>query len=255
MELGLFVAEADGKVDKDEVVHIARHLEDQFELAWNQTKRLESLRLLLLNAKRDPGRIFTSLRKRLSHKQRLAVGEYLVGVAASDQIVTASELASLRKVFRELDLPGEQLEQLLLPLQAAQPAEPLETGTTVAEVGGFHLDLHAVSRIMRDTVAVASMLKEAMDTGGEDEEDDELSDEGAFLSTGSATGATTAVVAPAPTLLTAVIEAALPSHVDEGSLPERFRPFFDAICARDEWSEKDAKQLAREHHVMLSGAN
>lgn len=254
LELGLIMAEADGRIDEGEVAHIARHLEDQFELTWNQSKRLESLRLLRLNTNRDARRIFASLRKRLSHKERLSVGEYLVGVAASDQIVTESELASLQKAFRELDLAGEQLEQLLLPLQAAQPAETADTGRTVGEVHTFHLDLDAASRIRRETEALRVTLTKAMGTGGEDDEEDDLSEEGAFLSTGCAAGATTAVMAPLTPLSTAVIDPTVPSQVDGESVPEQFRPFFDAICARDEWSEQDAKQLAREHHVMLSGA-
>jgi len=37
-------------------------------------------------------------------------------------------------------------------------------------------------------------------------------------------------------------------------LPPRFHPLLTALLERDEWSEDEARDLAREHGVMLAGA-
>lgn len=247
LQLGLYVAEADGIVDQRELAQIGRHLEDQFQLGSEQTKRLESLRGLLLHTKPDPAKIFTGLQKRLTSRQRLVIGEYLVGVAAADLTITHPELTRLRRIFTALDLAGEQLETLLIPLGTAAPAGGKTAVNPASDVPReFHLDTHAISRIMRDTQAVAAILKEAMAI-----DEDELAED-------------------APRVFSAKSEPNLPSAAvltssevtspggsvvaEEVSLSPRFRPFFEEIITRDRWSEADAKLLARKHHLMLAGA-
>ncbi|MCL4204821.1 MAG: TerB family tellurite resistance protein [Pirellulaceae bacterium] len=251
LRLGLLVAAADGQVQQDEINRITNHLEDQFELTPNQTKRLECLRLLLLATElRDRG-LFAALKQRLSPQQRLLVGEYLVGVAAADQVISHTEMKFLERAFRELDLRQEQLQNLSTPFVAAQPVGP-EVGVAPPEVTTFHLDTAAISRIMHDTKAVAAILQEAMAVDEDSAESPGAAGESLFVSappsveTPSLTGDSSTVSVPGST--------ETPVEAKESVLPERFRPFFQAICLKSEWSEEDAKQLARSHQVMLSGA-
>ena len=168
LQLGLLVAAADGQVDEDETNRIAEHLEDQFELTRNEMKRLECLRLFLLATGLQDRGVFSALKKRLAPEQRLLVGEYLVGVAAADQVISANEMKVLERAFRELDLPQGQLQSLLSPFVAAQPVGP-DRNVAAQDVTAFRLDTMAISRIMHDTKTVAAILREAMvvdeDTG------------------------------------------------------------------------------------------
>lgn len=251
LQLGLHMAEADGSIDNSELVHIARHLEDQFSLSETLKERLEAFGHLIVAQKPEPGELLRRLEERLSPKKRLLVGEYLVGVAAADLVITPAEQARLQRIFSLLGLPGEQLEKLLMPLMPAQPAHSTESG----EVGppaaptNFYLDMKAVSRIMQDTEAVASILKEAMEVDHEDELQPSYP----------------AVPPPKPAEVektvadlarssTAVTEVTHDQALEGSEPPQRFRAFFDAIVARDQWSTADARQLAKDHGVMLAGA-
>lgn len=261
LQLGLFVAAADGKVDPDEIARITEHIEDQFELSPNQSRRLEALRFLLLHTKPDPAKVFTALKKRLTPAQRLVIGEYLLGIAAADQVVTPEESACLRRVFTALDLPQSTLAQLLQPIVGGTAVDKTATGgaatktTAASATTGFYLDPHAISRIMHDTEAVATILRNAMVEVEEDEDDAPP----AATVRVTATAAPTSVASPPVPARPnppqpAPVTAAATTFTGDLAPPPRFRAFFEEVVARAEWSENDAKQLARKHQVMLSGA-
>jgi uncharacterized tellurite resistance protein B-like protein len=251
LQLGLLVAAADGHVHEDEINRIANHLEDQFELSGNQVKRLECLRLFLLATElRDRG-LLAALKKRLSPQQRLVVGEYLVGVAAADQVISDAEIRILERAFRDLDLPQEQLRDLLTPFETARPAGP-DLGVAPAEATTFSLDTAAISRIMHDTRAVAAILQEAMAI--DEDSVDTTEPTGEPLSVAAPPSVDTSSLTGDTFTVSGFDSAEAPVTAKEIALPERFRPFFQAIRLRSEWSEEEAKQLARTHQVMLSGA-
>lgn len=251
LQLGLLVAAADGQVDEDETNRIAEHLEDQFELTRNEMKRLECLRLFLLATGLQDRGVFSALKKRLAPEQRLLVGEYLVGVAAADQVISTNEMKVLERAFRELDLPQGKLQGLLSPFVAAQPVG-VDRNVAARDVTAFRLDTMAISRIMHDTKTVAAILREAMVV---DEESGDVAD-----STRESSSVSVLQSVATPSLVgdDSVLQdrpsIATSSGTTENALPERFGSFFRAICLKPEWSEDEAKQLAREHQVMLGGA-
>ena len=232
LRLGLSIAEADGTIDKDELDHITHHLEGQFNLSKNQSKRLEQLEYLLLNCDEADATIGKFLSKRLNHDQRLLIGEFLVGIAAVDEVVTAKEVQALRKAYRSLDLAASEVDKLLDRHAVSEAV----AGEQVAAEQEFHLDMHAVSRIMTETREVASILKQAMSEDGEDDTE------------GPVVTATATAVAEMPK--TADVRTAVSA---EGLAP-RFQPFMQAVVAKDEWDTSELTALAKEHGVMLSGA-
>lgn len=262
LQIGLVVAAADGKVDDDEVARITQHLEDQFQLSPNQSRRLEALRFLLLHTKPDPSKIFSALKKRLTPAQRLLVGEYLLGIAAADQVVTPEESACLRRVFTALELPQSTLATLLQPIVGGTAVASTQSGVAAekkpvsSETTGFYLDPHAISRIMHDTEAVATILRNAMvDVEEEDSDEAPPAKPAASVRTPVTTPASSTVI----NATTTVAKPAAPVTVSATSTtdlapPPRFRAFFEEVVARAEWPEAEAKQLARKHQVMLSGA-
>src|SRR5439155_746777 len=97
LELGLYIAYADEEINKEEVALISKHLGDQFSLSPDESKRLECRRQLLCLFPPKDARISTAVRSKLGTSERRLIGEYLVGVAAADQHITAAEMASLRR--------------------------------------------------------------------------------------------------------------------------------------------------------------
>jgi len=251
LRLGLSIAQADGHSSQEELNHIARHLEGHFELSPGQTQRLERLQYLLLHGERADETVSESLRKHLSHDHRRLVGEFLVGIAAADQIITAGELRALKGAYRALGLDTEELDRLLLLHRidaagiAVPPVEPCQEQT-------FQLDMDAISRIMDETRQVSAILTEAMAVDDEEEQASRF----ATQST-----ATTAVldadfeqqtITPLERLQAAPAEATSAMPFD--GLDGRYQPFLREALTRLEWPPEDLKTLARQHNVMLNGA-
>lgn len=254
LQLGLTVAAADGQVDPDEVVRITQHLEDQFELTREQSRRLEASRLLLQHTRPDAAKLFSQLKKRLSTSQRVLVGEYLIGIAAADQIITPEENHCLQRIFAGLEIPSDRLRQLMQPVVTAIPVGATPAGSYGAAEASFYLDQQAISRIMRDTDEVASILRTAMAEADEENADDDV------IATASNTAARVPVAA---TIATATANNA-PSSAAEpirqtrldpsNEPPPRFHAFYHSLILKAEWSEAEAKEMARKHGVMLGGA-
>lgn len=238
LRLGLNIAEADGHIDQVELDHIAMHLEGQFNLSESQSIRLKQLEYLLINYEGVDNSIGKFLSKRLTTDQCRMIGEFLVGVAAADEVIEPSEIKALKKAWRSLGIDESGLDTLLeqyateIPVGGNQPAQPASTKSAETE---FHLDMQAVSRIMSETQQVATILQQAMSVDEDAEMEPEVDD------------SPQPPVAP-PTALSRD-ERDLTS-----SLPVRFEPFFNAVIDREEWSAADLKSLASEHGVMLNGA-
>jgi hypothetical protein len=113
LELGIFVAAADGNVELVEVDHIASFLESQFLLDPPDVRRLEALKQVLLL--RHPGisGITRRLQAVLTRSQCDLVGQFLVGVAAANGIVEKCEITALRSAYKALGIDASKLNTLL----------------------------------------------------------------------------------------------------------------------------------------------
>ena len=254
LRLGVSISAADGQIDQDELALITSHLEAQFDLTANQSKRLEQLKYLLLHSEEADKTVSTILRKRLPHNHRLLVGKFLVGIAAADQIVTRDEIKALRAAYRALGLESIELDQLLAPY-AASDTKTLESTTAELKPQQFRLDMKAVSSIMAETKEVAAILCNVL---AEDDNTDEDSYEAQPVSSSEAawqvaseTSAATATLEP---------DAIKPEQTSGERLPgldglsSRFQPFLRSLIAKTRWTPEEATALAREHRVMLAGA-
>jgi uncharacterized tellurite resistance protein B-like protein len=235
LRLGASIAEADGQVDEEELTFISDHLEGQFNLSDADSKRLECLQYLLLHSRSGDNTVSATLAKRLPRQQRLLVGEFLVGVAAIDEIITNDEIKALRKAYKSLDLDIKDLDKLIARHVAPETAE----ASTMPPDTELRLDMQAISRIMTETREVAEILRDAM------AEDDEP--EGS----------------PGESSATAVADRSIPKSSSTSTLQNpavnndldsRFRPFLAAVLERPEWSPAELRELADKWSLMLNGA-
>ncbi|WP_254508167.1 tellurite resistance TerB family protein [Anatilimnocola floriformis] len=247
LELGVHIAAADDKVDEEELAIIAKQLEDQFTLTADEVKRFQCRRqLLCLNPPKE-ARVSAAIRKKLGKQQRRLIGEFLVGIAAADQVITSGEMASLRRLYSQLELDAADLDKLLAPLATAKPIEAPKQ-TVVAKPEEFRLDLRAVSRIMDETKEVARILQDAMDV----EDEPEISS----APLASTLTLSTATLRPASESTAVIDRAAIlnAEHSADASLDIRYQPFFRALLTKPAWTITEARELAKSHHVMLNGA-
>ena len=131
LELGMFVASADGTVGDDEVDHIAHFLASQFLLDPPDGRRLEALKRVLLGRVPSIAGIGRRLQSALGGQEREAVGRFLGGVAAANGTVDREEVAALRKAYKALGVDGDVLSRLLREFQAATSLEPVEVHSAI----------------------------------------------------------------------------------------------------------------------------
>jgi uncharacterized tellurite resistance protein B-like protein len=108
LRLGMSIAVAVGKIDQVELDFIDNHIEESFNLSDADSKRLECLTYLLSKCPDADNSITKSLCKNLSKTNRKLVGEYLVGIAAADQILHSGEIRALKKAYRVLEIPTSE---------------------------------------------------------------------------------------------------------------------------------------------------
>ncbi len=104
LELGIAIAAADGQVDEIELKRLSSHIESQLDLSSQDSARLEHLRYLLV---RQPPIEFSgakTLQKNLTVKERKIVGEFLVGIAAADEVISPQEIKAIARAYRALGL-------------------------------------------------------------------------------------------------------------------------------------------------------
>jgi hypothetical protein len=177
------------------------------------------------------------LANRLPRQHRLLVGEFLVGVAAVDEIITKDEIKALRTAYKSLDLDVADLDKLI----ARHVAPETDDASTSLPDTELRLDMQAISRIMTETRQVAGILRNAM------AEDDEPEDS----SWDSSTNAVAVGDLPdADTTSTSTVQ----NYTDDTDLDSRFRPFLAAVLVREAWTPGELRELADKCHVMLSGA-
>ncbi|GJQ30699.1 MAG: hypothetical protein HBSAPP03_25830 [Phycisphaerae bacterium] len=246
LQLGLTIAEADGVVDPEELRRLSENIDAVFQLPASEMQRLDALRAVLLSSGADLGAVSKRLETLLSPDARRQAGRLLVAIAAASGNIDRKELAALRKCFRALALPPEQLDETVAQILPQAGTDFVTVAAGQSGVGGepipphnaLRLNREAISAILAETREVATLLATAM---SEDSESEQPASE------------VTAVVVTAERVTAEPMEAPAGAAADSG-LPARYGPFLSALRVRTTWNRDEAVALAREHRVMLDGA-
>jgi len=250
LELGLGMAAADGKIDRDEVVHVSLVLRNQFRLSQTQARRLEAFREILVKNPPSLSGLGKRIQRILSAEQREFLGQFLVGVAASDGHIAKSERAILKNVYKSLGLRPDEVDELIAkltmkaeapviiqPAAPTKPGEPIPPCEPAVEEQAVVLDMDLVAQIARETMAVAEMIGKAM---GELEESEEKEDE-----------------VPLSIVSTEVLPVQSsdvpPVDGKYDGLPHRYHAALNELLTRDTWNRNEFENLARKHGLMPSG--
>ncbi|MFO1044489.1 MAG: TerB N-terminal domain-containing protein [Planctomycetaceae bacterium] len=253
LRLGMTVAAADGTVDEIEISAIRSHLEQRFDLTPQASVRLEHLSQVLSRNPSDDSRIG----KQIQHfplEQRKVIGEFLVAVAAADETITAEELKTLRKTYRNLGLDPAMLEKIASGRVFASEDANNETDELV-------LDPNRIRQILADTEKVADLLQSVMLT--DDDEGEECQFGVADIEAES--NPSPMMTSPQHVSSTPPTASAVPRMVADGrirpvshalfdGLPERYHMFLQDLVTREEWTTSEFESLARQHRLMPRGA-
>ena len=274
LELGVYVAAADGTVEDVEIDQVARFLESQFLLDPPDARRLEALKRVFVA--RPPS--LTGLGKRLqttlTREQREAVGRFLTGIAAANGIIDRKEVTALRSAYRALDIGVDQLNSLLEEFrrasqepvevqsgdQSSAPGEAIPARPQARTDTGFRLNEGLLKRLMAETAEVTEMLAKAMrvENAAEDE-----GEQPAVLvaSLNHLTGLREGEDSSEPDCEEARPEARPLVSAEEPSrercfegLDIRFHPMLAQLLTTPVWPRADFDSLARELRLMPAGA-
>ena len=248
LEIGLFVASADGNVGDEEVDHITRFLESQFLLEPPDARRLEALKQVLMNRTPSLNGVGKRLQAVLTVVQREVVGRFLVGIAAANGTIDRKEITALRGAYKALGVDVDLLNRLLdefhratrEPVEVHRPTAPARPGEVIpprpGDDGAIELDENLLRRILGETHEVARMLGVAMRELAPEECDPAVED---------APSGPSPRPAPLPR----------PPATDprfEG-LDPRFHVVLAELLGRPNWSRDDFEALVRRHRLMFSG--
>ena len=241
LEIGMFVAAADGVIEKEEVDHIATFLESQFLLDPPDVRRLEGLKQVFLRQHPSISGIGKRLKAALTTAQLESVGEFLVGVANSNGTVDKKEISSLRSAYRALGIDSKALDRLLddCRRRAKEPIE-VQSATASADDGEampsrpaaaaqtiFKIDAALFVRLMHETRQVASLLDDAM-------QEDESEEQPLWLNP-------------------AVPPPEQPQSRFDG-LESRHSMLLAELCTQHFWSRADFEEVVRRYSLMPAGA-
>jgi uncharacterized tellurite resistance protein B-like protein len=246
LQLGLTIAEADGVVDPEELRRLSENIDAVFQLPANEIQRLDALRAVLLSSGADLSAVSKRLETLLTPDARRQAGRLLVAIAAASGSIDRKELTALRKCFRVLALPPEQLDQTVaqfLPQAGADfvtvvAGQSQVSGEPIPSQNALRLNREAINAILAETREVATLLATAMS----EESENEL----------PASEVTTVVVTEERVSVAPTTSPAGPAS--DSGLPATYAPFLSALRARPSWNREEAVALARAHRVMLDGA-
>jgi hypothetical protein len=253
LELGMFVAAADGSIGEDEIDQIARFLEAKFLLDPPDVRRLEALKRVFLKQAPSIGGIGKRLKAILSAEQLESAGEFLIGVAAAGGTIGKKEVTALRAAYRALEIDAGRLENLLAEYRrlekepvvvqrevvSGDDGEALPRRPSMGKGPRFTLRLDAalVERLMQETRQVAVLLDEAMP-------DDP--------SAGESTAEEVPQAAPSSRSETETETTTAAEARFEG-LVTRYRAVLAALCTRRSWRRAEFETLVRDHALMPAG--
>ena len=256
LELGIGMAAADGKIDREEVIHVSLVLRNQFRFSQSQARLLEAFREILVKAPPSLKGIGRRVQKILTTEQRESLGHFIVGVAASDGHIAREELTALRGIYSAMGLLPSTLDDLVrqLALKSSEPvvirqAETARKGEDIpapapkGKENIIALDMELVAQITRETMAVAEMIGKAMGELAEDSE--------SLVDDTVESGRMEQVTAPIVELSAEEgIRQDMPRYT---GLPSRFHQVLGTLTAQKEWSREAFNNMAREHGLMPAG--
>ena len=236
LELGVYIAAADGKIDDVEVDQVAHFLESQFLLEPPDARRLEGLKRVFMARPPTLARLGKRLQAGLSRQQRESVGRFLTGIAAANGIIDRTEVTALRAAYRALDIGVDQLDNILEefrrssqePIEVERAAPSAFSGEAIparprpGSPDGISLDETLLRRLMAETQQVAEMLGEAMRVESPPDE-------------------------PEPLTSAPLVDSRFEP------LDARFHPILGKLLTRPVWPKSDFEALARACGVMPSG--
>jgi tellurite resistance protein len=260
LRLGVEIAQADGRIDDEELEHVMGQIETGFELNDHERRRLEALRTLLLKIGSDVAGVGQRLQEVLGPSERRSLGRLLVAVAGIDGVITREELAALRRCFRVLKVRPGLLEETLAELAPSAGEEPVQVlpgrpappGERIpAPPRGddrLTLDRARILDIMEETREVSMMLAKAMRVEGEHEESVPAHE--------APEARTVPLVDPQRGMpgSEAAGGDAVATTVESEPPPSRYAAFYDELITRARWTCDEADALARGHGHMLAGA-
>jgi tellurite resistance protein len=148
VEAAIVIANSDNTVDDTEMEEIVAHLDQHDAILESEHRRLCHYASWLLETQQiDQG--FNRLRKtELPKKHRQAIAALGIAIVLRDGTVTDSEIKALRRLYRALELPDDELEALLKPASEAK--------------SGITIDWNAVARLQAETHEVQGMLAKVL---------------------------------------------------------------------------------------------
>lgn len=235
LQLSVTVAAADEEVSRHEAQLLEEHLGSALAVTPEEQARLRAHMQWLL-AERPA---ITGLKKRLDaldRPQREAIGRFLVGVAAADGRVTPSEITTLTKLYRLLDLDPQSVysevhSQTSAPSPAAEPVTvrppsasrpgygipaPPQQPTTQA----IALDMARVEQKLQQTATVSALLQSIF-------------------------------IEEEPAAASRAIE---PSGAAVAGLDGPHSAFLRTLAAKSSWTRTDLESLAADAGVLPDGA-
>lgn len=240
LRLGMSIAAADGDIDQVEMEFIDSHIEESFNLSDADSKRLECLTYLLSKCPDADNSVTKSLCKNLSKSNRKLLGEFLVGIAAADQVLHPGEIRALKKAYRALEIAPSELDHLLARF-APQDLPTNESFSTKTVEKELYLDMTAIAQIMTETREVSRLLQEAMGDAEPDNQSSEAKpdDSNKQVESESSSGIVD-------------IEPATPNNQFNG-LPSRYHSFLESVLTQPSWDADQLESLARVNGQMLRG--
>ena len=240
LELGMFIAAADGQVEEEEVNHIATFLESQFLLDPPDARRLEALKRVFLRQHPSIVGIGRRLKTILDTEQVESIGHFLFGVAAANGAIEKPEITALRSAYRSLGIDPKSLDRQLAEYDriAKEPVEVIATSEhggrgevipspKISGPGGkIILDPLLIKILIKVSARVSDIIDVAM---GDDPAEDYLESE------------------PKP--------PPQPQHTDPRfkGLDQRYSAVLLLLCERNSWTRPEFEALIRQHSLMVSG--
>ncbi|GGK82218.1 plasma membrane H+-transporting two-sector ATPase C subunit [Sphaerisporangium melleum] len=172
LHLAAALSAADGETSEAEQRHLSDHLQRALHLTPEERRRLHAhLRWLTATQVKISG--LTRRIEGIDENQRVAIAEFLTGVAAADGHISASEIKTLSRIYRLLALPPDLIKSMLpdtrVPPPASdpvtvRPAEP-ERGYAIprtpfisVEPSSVRLDQAVIAAKLAETARVDALL-------------------------------------------------------------------------------------------------
>ena len=237
LELGMFIAAADGEIEEREIDHVAYFLESQFLLDPADARRLDALKRVFLSQHPALEGIGKRLKTVLGVEQIESIGRFLFGVAAANGTIEKAEVAALRAAYRALGIDPKGLDGQLADYQRRE-REPVEVVATPEDqdLGEiippretinprpvYSLNPELIATLIRQSIEASGIIGAAM---GEDEPEVAIETK------------------PEPPLRDSRFEG----------LEQRYSAVLVLLCGRSSWTRSEFDELVRQHHLMTSGA-